>query len=138
MRSAFHPHERVTKAFKLPSRTQQSFKDETDINNIMRKYQKTGLIDHVNEHGATYGDQPYADDYHSAMNLVADTNSMFEELPSSVRADFDNDPSKFLDYVADEERRETLLKEKKINSDEPETEPSEDPETGQKEPKEGD
>jgi len=102
MRSAFKPHDRVFTPVGTISRTQQSFRDETDINQIMAKYQKTGIIDHVNEHGPRYGDQPSAPDYHTAMNLVADTNSMFEELPSSVRADFDNDPSQFLDYVADE------------------------------------
>jgi len=115
MRSAYIPHDRVYTAVGETSRTQQSFRDETDINNIMAKYQKTGLIDHVNEHGASYGDQPAAADFHEAMNLVANTKSMFEELPSATREDFDNDPSKFLDFIADEERRETLLKTKKIN-----------------------
>jgi len=120
MRSAYKPHDRVVKEFHLPSRTQQSFKDETNINTIMAKYQKTGLIDHVNEHGPTYGEQPMAVDFHEAMNLVADANTMFAELPSSVRANFDNDPSAFLDYIADDERREALLNDKKINPEDPE------------------
>ncbi len=118
LRSAFRPHDPVRKQFLLPSRTQQSFKDETDINSIMAKYQKTGLIDHVNEHGAHYGEQPAADDYHAAMNMVASTSSLFSELPSSVRDEFDNDPALFLEYISDEERRNELLKTKKINQDE--------------------
>lgn len=124
MRSSFIPHERVIKSFKLPSLTQQSFKDETDINNIMAKYQKTGLIDHVNEHGPTYGDQPSAESFHHAMSLVADTKSMFEELPSSVRDDFENDPAKFLEFVADEDKRNALLQDKKINLDDQLEEPA--------------
>ena len=129
MQSAHIPHERVRKSFLLPSRTQQSFKDETDINAIMAKYQKTGLIDHVNEHGAHYGDQPQAEDFHAAMNMVASTSSMFEELPSSTREQFDNDPAQFLEYLSDEERREELLKTKKINQDEIPDEVPEIPET---------
>lgn len=120
MRSAYVPHIGKQKHFHLPSRTQQSFKDETDINSIMSKYQKTGLIDHVNEHGAHYGDQPSAVDFHEAMSLVASTNSLFNELPSSTRDYFDNDPSAFLEYVSDEERRDTLVKTKKINQEETE------------------
>jgi len=88
----------------------------------MAKYQKTGVIDHINEHGATYGDQPSAADFHTAMNLVADTESMFEELPSSVRESFDNDPTKFLDYIEDEERRNEILETKKINPEETDAE----------------
>ena len=129
--SAYREHQPVMKTFKLPSRTQQSFKDETNINNIMAKYQKTGLIDHVNEHGPSYGDQPSAGDYHEAMNRVASTKSMFEELPSSVREDFENDPALFLEYVSDQERREELLKTKKFNHEEAESgdeEPAKEPE----------
>jgi len=33
----------------LPSRTQQHLKDETDINNIIKKYDRTGLLNHVNQ-----------------------------------------------------------------------------------------
>lgn len=117
MRSAFIVHDRIQKRFVLPSRTQQSFKDETNINNIMAKYQKTGLLDHVNEHGASYGDQPTAESFHDAMNLVAGTNSLFEALPSSARDLFENDPSLFLEYVSDEDRRNALINEKKINQE---------------------
>jgi len=36
--------------------TEQNHKDETDINNIVRKYNKTGLIDHLNQFEKQYGD----------------------------------------------------------------------------------
>ena len=34
----------VTKTFSKPSRAKQSFKDECDINSIMAKWQKTGVM----------------------------------------------------------------------------------------------
>ena len=38
------------------SRTRQEFKEECDINNIMRKYKQSGLVEHVKEYGGRYGD----------------------------------------------------------------------------------
>lgn len=122
MRSAYIRHQPVQAVFTQPSRTQQSFTEETNINSIMSKYQKTGIIDHINEYGPTYGDQASAEDYHAAMVRVAATNSIFAELPSSVREGFDNDPSQFLEYVADEDRRNAVLKDKKFNQEDDKSE----------------
>lgn len=109
MRSAFIVHDRVQKTFEGPSMTKQSFKDEVDINNILAKYQKTGLLDHVATYGGSYGDMPTHDDFHEAMNIVTNANSMFADLPATVRERFDNDPAKFLDFVSDPENREALV-----------------------------
>lgn len=86
--------------FKDASLTKQSFKDETDINQIMEKFQKTGAIEHRNEHQPQYGfatEQNFQD----AMNLVTEAQNMFDDLPSSIRAKFHNDPGSFLDFVQD-------------------------------------
>jgi len=75
----------------------QEFKDECDINNIMKSYAVTGLFTHVNT-----GEPRYLDasgyDYQEAMQLVAEANSMFAQLPSGVRSEFDNNPQKFLEF----------------------------------------
>jgi len=83
------------------SLTKQSFTKECDINNIMKKYQKTGAIDHVNKHEASYG-YATSDDFTASMNIVAKGQTMFEELPSTIREKFEHDPAKFLDFVQDE------------------------------------
>lgn len=88
-------------------RTQQQFKDECDINNIMAKYQVTGVVDHVAKYDGQYGEIPEID-YHKAMTVIADANSMFEELPSSVRDHFNNDPAGFLKFCEDEENIDKL------------------------------
>jgi len=82
------------------SLTKQSFTKECDINNIMKKYQKTGAMDHVNKHEASYG-YATSDDFTASMAIVAKGQTMFEELPSSIRTKFENDPAKFLDFVQD-------------------------------------
>jgi len=93
--------------FTEPSLTKQSFTKECDINNIMRKYQKTGAIDHVNKHEASYG-YATSDDFTASMEIVARGKTMFEELPSSIRTKFENDPAKFLDFVQDEENTKEM------------------------------
>jgi len=102
IRSAYGPKERFGDIGDLGvSLTKQSFTKECDINNIMAKYQKTGALDHVNKHEASYG-YATSEDFTSSMEIVARGQKMFAELPSSIRTKFDNDPSKFLDFVQDQ------------------------------------
>lgn len=102
IRSAYGPKERLGDIGDLGiSLTKQSFTAECDINNIMRKYQKTGAIDHVNKHEASYG-YATSDDFQSALETIRTGQTMFDELPSSIRTKFDNDPAKFLDFVQDQ------------------------------------
>ncbi len=110
MRSSYVKHERFPTFCEGPSETKQSFQDETDINNVLAKYQKTGLIDHVRDHGGVYADMPGYDDFHHAMNVVTDAQQMFNDLPATVRRRFGNDPSEFLEFVADEGNRDELIK----------------------------
>lgn len=82
------------------SRTHQSFKRECDINHIMAKYQKTGLVDHVAQHQGDYSDLTDVPSYHDSMNKIISANDSFSTLPSSVRKKFNNDPAQFLDFVS--------------------------------------
>ena len=116
MRTRIHPgHDPI-------SLTKQSFKDETNINKIMEKFQRTGAIDHYAKYAPNYDDAT-SDDLHTSLNIIADANSMFEELPSSIRKKFENNPQKFLDFVQDpknlEEMRELGLAEKKSPTPKP-------------------
>ncbi|AXL15479.1 internal scaffolding protein [Microviridae sp.] len=95
------------KVFTQASMTQQHQKDETDVNKIMKRYVKTGVIDHVNRHEGHYGDVP-AHTYHEAMDQVIQANDMFQELPSRVRKRFENDPGKFLAFVQDPVNKDNL------------------------------
>ena len=98
----YRPHERLTLDTGENSRTRQSFRDETDINTIMAKYARTGLLEHVNEHQGQYGDfTKVPEDYHDACNQVLAAEQMFQTIPAGIRARFNNDPGAFLDFADD-------------------------------------
>lgn len=78
--------------------TEQHHKMECDINNIVDKFDRRGVIEHRNEHRGTYGFAT-SNDFQEAMYVVAEAQSMFNELPSHIRNKFENDPAKFLDFV---------------------------------------
>ena len=109
IRSAYSPRVIVAIDDFGPGQTKQNHKKECDINVIMAKYQKTGVITHIKNHGREYGDYD-AITYEEAMQTVAEGNSLFEELPSKARAHFDNDPAKFMETVNSEDGINTLKK----------------------------
>lgn len=98
----------------------QYAKDECDINKIMAKWQRDGVIEHVKEHGGSYGDFTVDFDYHEALNRVIEANDMFMALPSSVRAQFDNDPGNFLQAVSDPDQNKKLVELGLATKNEPE------------------
>jgi len=108
------------------SRTHQSFKRECDINNIMSKYQKTGLAEHVNKHQGDYGDLIDVPTYHDAMNKIISANESFSTLPSSIRTKFNNNPAEFLDFVSNPENVEEMGKMGLLPAQQPDVQPVED------------
>lgn len=87
----------------------QSFKDECDINKIMAKFQRTGIINHYANHAPEYGDATPIE-YLDALQTVAKANEMFADLPSSVRKRFSNSPEEFLEFVQNPENLEECRK----------------------------
>lgn len=84
------------------SLTKQAFKDECDINKIMRQYTRTGVIEHGNASTPNYGDAP-AIDFQEAMNAVLQAEQTFDQLPSEVRREFNNNPAEMIDFCANPE-----------------------------------
>lgn len=102
IRSALTPYDPMDysqPAGEKPTRTQQQFKDSCDINQILARYQSTGVIDHVKKHGGNYGDHN-ALDFQESLQIITRAESMFAELPSKAREYFKNDPAKFLDFTS--------------------------------------
>lgn len=90
--------------------TKQSFKDECDINNIMKRYNATGAITHLNMRTPEYGDFSSPLDFQSALNTVMEGEAMFADLPSYLRDRFGNDPKQLLEFLADDANREEAIK----------------------------
>lgn len=92
--------------FDAPSLTDQTFKDECDIHHIIDNFGQTGLVDSVGAHDPAtlqYGDTTLLPDYETACNLVANVTSEFGELPSKIRAEFNNDPRFLLEALGSTE-----------------------------------
>lgn len=89
--------------------TEQSHKQGCEINNILAKYHKTGVLEHVNKHQAQYGDATSLD-FQNAMQTVINAQTMFDDLPSKLRNRFQNDPAQFLDFVQNEENIDEMIK----------------------------
>lgn len=91
-----------------PSMTKQMHRDECNINTIIKKYKTTGVITNVNNLEAKYGDVTGLD-FQTAMDLVAEAQTMFQELPSAVRNKFKNDPGLFLDFMDNPANQEEMV-----------------------------
>ncbi len=89
------------------SMTEQSHQGECEINNILAKYQKSGMVSHLANHQPRYDDCT-SHDFTAAMNIVIKSQEMFDDLPSQVRAKFGNNPVRFMDYVQDPDNADSL------------------------------
>ena len=83
-----------------PSLTQQSFKDDADINVLLERFKVTGQMPQ-NIVLPTYGDFHGISDYRSAVDAIHKASTSFMDLPAHVRSRFQNDPQLFLEFVSD-------------------------------------
>lgn len=103
---------RTGELVKEPSMTKQEFKAECDINNIIKSFSVTGIVTHINEKAAqgAYIDLPDPMDFQEALGLVDQATKSFATLPSSVRSRFDNDPTKFLEFMANPDNQDEAIR----------------------------
>lgn len=91
-----------------PSLTKQSFRDESNMNIILAKYAKTGLLEHVKQYEGHYDNVLGAEDYHTSMNRILEADAAFASLPSGIRSKFHNDPGEFLEFATEPKNREEM------------------------------
>lgn len=104
---------RYMKFFNSPSKTKQSFKNECDINLIMKRFKNIhgdNFLD-VNRAalGGAYEDLVGIPDYRSAIEQIRRADEVFMALPSQLRLTFNNDPVYFLDFVQDPKNFDHLV-----------------------------
>lgn len=94
-----------------PSRTQQQFKDECDVNNILKNYVNTGVLTHTNGLEPVFGDfSTLPSDYGEALALIEKSKEQFAALPSNIRDRFDNNPLFLVKFLQDENNRKEAEK----------------------------
>lgn len=113
-----------------PSLTKQAMLAECDINGIMKRFEKTGIITHLAKREAYFADVSSVPDFATAIKVVEDAERMFMSLPAQVRKEFENDPVKYVEFcsnpanidrmrelgIADKLEREPVVKVEVINS----------------------
>lgn len=114
LRSHYVPHARVQEKGELldhatgkvtrpPTMAKQEFRNECDINNILKQFSATGMLNHValNAASGVYTDLPEPEEFQDSLHQVEEARRSFASLPSRVRARFDNEPVQFLEFMAD-------------------------------------
>lgn len=115
-RTQLQPRKRTPLSFKdTKSMVRPEFKDETDINKLIKHYSQQEIYE-----GYLHNVQVFADttgmEFHDMQCMVAEGNSSFMELPSNIRYRFDNDPVKFLTFIQDPKNEEELINMKLANT----------------------
>lgn len=106
----------------VETKTQQQFKDETDINTIVDKFMRSGEPPPtINWPEQTEFMETF--DYQTAMNATVQARESFMELPAKTRARFQNDPQQFLEFMYDGNNQEEAIKMGLATRKPPPTEP---------------
>lgn len=111
-KTRFDTHPPRTYAFQTTgeSMTQQQFKAECDVNNILAKYKRTGMLSHIQKHQGNFGDFSSIEDYQTSLGKLMQAQQSFESLPSELRAKFDNDPAQLISFLSDEKNNAEAVK----------------------------
>jgi len=96
------------KHYTQPTKTDISQQKKCDVKQIMLRYRKTGILDHVTNVQAIYGDFSTAQDFQAVMQKVANAHSAFEQLPAKIRDHFKNDPKNLIEALEDKKRTAEL------------------------------
>lgn len=94
------------------SLTKQAFREECDINVLMDRYQRTGILPGDPSRRAAGGFVDVSDvgSYQECLAVVAKANEAFAALPARVRERFKNDPARMVLFVEDDRNREEAVR----------------------------
>lgn len=93
-----------------PSLTKQADKASCDINNIVARWLKSGVLpSNISEAVGQFLDVSDVPDFHACQNFVIRARDLFEALPIEVRERFMNDPGRFLEFAQNPENAEAMV-----------------------------
>lgn len=125
LHSMYVPHARVQVKFDDEvSMTRQEFADESDINIIMQRYEKTGVMPtmNANREPQYFDVTDMPTDFREAMDYMIAAEDAFMSLPATVRRDMGNDPANFVEFAS---KPENLAKMREWGLAPPAQEPAE-------------
>ena len=93
------------------SKTQQNFRDDVNVNTIMAKAKRTGILPQTI--GGQFRDVSSGLDYKESLDKIMEIDGMFSKLPAKIRTRFQNNPSEIVEFLQnpdnDKEARELGL-----------------------------
>ena len=103
--------DRTRKGFETTgeSLTQQSHAAAADVRNIISQYDRTGLIANVNKGIAQYGDYSEINEYAEALNMVREAERNFQEVPSHIREQFNNNAGLFFEFATNPKNKKEMI-----------------------------
>lgn len=93
-----------------PGMTKQADAKDCDINYIMKRFERTGVLPDMIAREPRYGDFSDVFSFQDALNVVNHANEQFMNLDVSIRNRFENDPAKFLAFATDPKNLDELGK----------------------------
>lgn len=92
-----------------PSMTQQSPKDECDINVIVERAKRGEDLSRITR-TPIYGDFRTIPSYKDALQIVINAQNAFNSLDAFVRERFQNDPARMVDFLNDPKNRDEAVR----------------------------
>lgn len=90
--------------------TKSEFAAECDINLIMARYERTGILpEDALAAASRFGDFSQVPTFQEMQDRVIAAHELFDALPAAVRKTFDNDPGEFIAAADSEEGRKVLI-----------------------------
>jgi len=87
----------------------QSQKNLCDINCIMERYRKTGMLPQFKQKFPMFIDNTGVKSVEEAHALVNEANFLFDQIPSKLRKLMDNNPANLIDFVNNPENEKICL-----------------------------
>jgi len=91
-----------------PTGVQQHFKEQCNINDIMARFKKTGVLPVV-QTLPIYGDFTTVESFQSAVDRIKTAENIFKSLPARIRDRFNNNPGDLIAFIQDEKNREEAI-----------------------------
>lgn len=96
--------------FSKPSMTEQAHKDEFDINRLIKRATRSGVLATVDQiRSVYYGDFSEVGQSFENHLKIKEAEERFLALPSDVRDYFHNDPKRLLDALGDDKQLGKLI-----------------------------
>ncbi|WNK13970.1 MAG: internal scaffolding protein [Microvirus sp.] len=89
--------------------TVQADRDDADINIIISRYQKSGVLPPISRGEPFYGDVSEFSGLADAMIKIKEADELFMTYPAEVRERFDNDKVKFVDFLDNPDNRDEAI-----------------------------